>query len=303
MIAIVIPFYKFTFFQETLESLANQTNKNFNVYIGDDASKENCSDLLEQYKDRFNFVYKRFEHNLGNTSLVKQWERCIDLTTNEDWLMVLGDDDVLSTNYIAEFYKHLPEINKNNCNVVRFASVTIDNRSNQTSPLFTHPKIEKATDFFHRRFTNKTRSSLSEYMFKKHAYNKYGFYNYNLAWFTDDRAWLEFSEFKNIYSINSAFLSFRLSEENISRANFKTHEKEILRLAFFKFITLEHLSKFTRAQQRFLLLYYEQIIYKHKKVSFNFWLFVFTSFLKQCYFVQSIKFTRRVFIHLRKNDH
>ena len=40
MLAIVIPYYKLTFFEATLQSLADQTDKRFMVYIGDDASLE-----------------------------------------------------------------------------------------------------------------------------------------------------------------------------------------------------------------------------------------------------------------------
>lgn len=38
MLAIVIPYYKYTFFEATLISLKNQTDKRFNVYVGNDAS-------------------------------------------------------------------------------------------------------------------------------------------------------------------------------------------------------------------------------------------------------------------------
>jgi len=305
MLAIVIPYYKLSFFEETLLSLTNQTNKEFNVYIGNDASPEEPEEpkeLLEKYNGQFNFSYKRFENNLGGTSLTKQWDRCIAMTQNEEWLMILGDDDVLSPTCIAEFYKCLPEIIVENCKVVRFASVIIDGLNNRSSSLYAHPKLEKATDFFYRRITNKTRSSLSEYIFMRSQYKKYGFYDYNLAWFTDDRAWLEFSEFKNIYSINNAFVSFRLSDENISRVDYKSNEKEVVRLQFFKFIVSKHLNKFKRYQQRHFLLHYEQLIYKNKRVNFYFWLLVFSSFLKRFYFIQGIKFTRRVFIHLRINE-
>ena len=33
MLAIVIPYFKLTFFEETLQSLANQTDQRFKVYI------------------------------------------------------------------------------------------------------------------------------------------------------------------------------------------------------------------------------------------------------------------------------
>lgn len=300
MLAIVIPYYKIIYFKATLQSLADQTDKRFKVYIGDDASLDSPQDLLLKYEGQLNLAYKRFERNLGGTSLTKQWDRCIAMSRNEEWLMILGDDDVLSPTCIAEFYRCLPEIIKDNCKVVRFATVIIDGLNNQLSSLYTHPKLEKATDFFYRRFTNKTRSSLSEYIFKRNQYKKFGFYNYDLAWFADDRALLEFSEFKNIYSINNAFVSFRLSDENISRANYKSHEKQILRLQFFKFIVSKHLNKFKRYQQRSFLLHYEQLIYINKSVNFYFWLLVLLSFLKIFYFIQGIKFTRRVLIHLRK---
>ena len=90
MLAIVIPYYKLTFFEASLQSLDNQTDKRFKVYIGDDTSSENPVNLLEKYKGKFDFVYHRFEENLGGVSLVKQWERCIALSGDEEWVIILG---------------------------------------------------------------------------------------------------------------------------------------------------------------------------------------------------------------------
>jgi len=104
-LAIVIPYYKIDFFEVCLESLSIQTNKNFKVYIGDDASPEDPSEILEHFKDSLNIVYHRFYENLGGTSLTQQWHRCINLSAGERWIMILGDDDYLSENYVEEFYK------------------------------------------------------------------------------------------------------------------------------------------------------------------------------------------------------
>lgn len=301
MLAIVIPYYKISFFEEALQSLANQTDKRFKVYIGDDASPENPSEIIAKYKDQLDFVYHRFKTNLGETSLVQQWERCIALSSNEEWIMILGDDDVMGANCISDFYANLPEIIQVKCNVVRFSTLIIDGKRTVLSSIYTHPKVEKATDFFYRRFTNKTRSSLSEYVFKRNAYERFGFYNYDLAWYADDRAWLEFSEFKNIYTINSAIVHFRSSNENISRNNYKRKEKEVVQLQFFKYIVSKSLLKFKPDQQKHFMMYYEQLIYKNKKVCFSFWLFLSLSFIKCFYFVEVLKFTRRILIYL-KND-
>jgi len=301
MVAIVIPYYKLTYFETTLQSMANQTNKQFKVYIGDDASPENPSRLLEKYQGQFDFVYYKFEENLGSISLVKQWDRCIELIEDEEWVMILGDDDELSSNCIAEFYKYLPEIELNNCKVIRYATIINDEVNQKLSTLYTHPTLEKATDFFYRRFTNQTRSSLSEYIFKRSSYEKFGFYNYELAWYADDRAWLEFSEFKHIYSINTSYVIFRLSNENISRANYKIKEKQKATLQFYKFLLGKHFNRFKRYQRKDLLLYYEQLVYKNKEVTFAFWLLLSLLFLVCFYPLQSIKFSRRFLIHLRNN--
>ncbi len=101
MLAIVIPYFKLIFFEETLQSLANQTDNRFKVYIGDDASPENPSDLLEKYQGQFDFGYHKFKENLGGVSLVKQWERCIALSQKEEWIMILGDDDLLDHSIVA----------------------------------------------------------------------------------------------------------------------------------------------------------------------------------------------------------
>ena len=61
MLAIVIPYYKLSFFEETLKSLADQTDKRFKVYIGNDASSENPINIFNKYKPRINLKYKKFE--------------------------------------------------------------------------------------------------------------------------------------------------------------------------------------------------------------------------------------------------
>jgi hypothetical protein len=78
-----------------LLSLKNQTNKQFTVYIGNDASSEDPSELLKKYNHDFAFRYKKFDSNQGSISLTKQWERCLKLIGDEPWVMILGDDDKL----------------------------------------------------------------------------------------------------------------------------------------------------------------------------------------------------------------
>lgn len=214
-LAIIIPYFKIDFFEKTLSSLAQQTDQRFNVYIGDDASPDSPVELLEKYKGKFNFTYQKFEKNLGSICLTKQWERCIEMMRDEEWFMVLGDDDVLGDNVVEEFYKNYKEFNGVS-NVIRYSSIVVDGNSNVLYDKNIHPKFENSMNSFFRKINGETRSSLSEYVFFKKKYDVIKFKDFDLAWCSDDIAVLEIAGNKNIFSINNSEVSVRVSSNNIS---------------------------------------------------------------------------------------
>ncbi|RUT70389.1 glycosyltransferase family 2 protein [Flavobacterium cupreum] len=216
MLAIIIPYYKLTFFEAALESLANQTDKRFRVYIGDDASTEDCSVLLARYKKKIDFVYHRFEDNLGSISLTRQWERCIALSTAEKWLMLLGDDDVLGSNVVEEFYGFL-DSKKEKVDLIRFNLSIIDKEGQLQGSNFEHEVHEKAEQLLDQMLLMKETITASEFIFSRAIYsaNK-GFVDFPLAWFSDYATWLVFSKNNGIHYIKSASVYWRLSGINIS---------------------------------------------------------------------------------------
>lgn len=295
MLAIVIPYFKHTFFEATFESLANQTDQRFKVYIGDDASPEDPTVLLGKYKGKFDFVYYRFESNLGGVSLVKQWERCIAMTEDEEWLMILGDDDVLGENVVAAFYENLPEVVKDGINVVRFSTQIINANSGIISKSFQHPEYETAGDSWYRKFKGKTRSSLSEHVFLKKSYAKFGFVDYPLAWHSDDKAWLDFSENKMIYSINESIVFIRISDSSISGRNDNHHLKKIATLQFFENSIASNLQLFSKQQRLELLYGYELVIKRVRKINLKEWLVLSALYFENFNFLVLIKLARRIY--------
>ncbi|WP_298262442.1 glycosyltransferase family A protein [uncultured Lutibacter sp.] len=295
MLAIVIPYFKITFFKETLDSLANQTDKRFNVYIGDDASLEDPTELLEKYKGQFNFEYHRFESNLGSISLVKQWERCIELFKDEEWIMILGDDDKLGENVVELFYKNFNIFNKKSY-LIRFATKVIFQKSNTISNIFKHPIWEKESTFFSRLIKSQTRSSLSEYIFYKLVYKKYGFKDYYLGWGSDCNACLDFSDGKKIFTINDAIVYFRISDKNISGNKKDLLLKNNASIQLFKDIIINKLHLFNKIEKLEILMIYEVTIKKYRKLSLKEWFFLFKKYILILNFISIIKFIRRFFI-------
>ncbi len=278
MLAIVIPYYKITYFEQTLASLAKQTNKNFNVYIGDDASPDDPGRLIERYKEILNLTYKKFNENLGETSLTKQWDRCIDMARDEKWIMILGDDDRLGETVVEAWYEH-NQIFSGKYNVVRFASRIITEQIGEISAIYKHPVKEKAADSCFKRFKGLTKSTLSEHVFLKQAYLKYGFYNYPLAWHSDDRAWLEFSEDKMIYTINDAWVYIRNSAENISGRTDDLHIKKRASLSYHKFL-LSKLALFNKEQREYLLRKFEKNHHEGTGPELNEWFYLLGIYIK-----------------------
>lgn len=235
MLAIIIPYYKLTFFEAALESLANQTDERFRVYIGDDASPEDCSVLLARYKEKIDFVYHRFEDNLGSISLTRQWERCIALSGDEKWLMLLGDDDVLAPNVVEEFYAFL-NLKKDKVDLIRFNLCTIDKNGQLQAANFEHEVHEKAEQLLDQMLLMKETITASEFIFSRNIYNdNKGFVDFPLAWFSDYATWLVFSKNNGIHYIKSASVYWRLSGINISSesSNIKNIQLKVRSLFLF----------------------------------------------------------------------
>ncbi|WDF59099.1 glycosyltransferase [Flavobacterium sp. KACC 22758] len=215
MLAIIIPFYKLDFFEDTLLSLSDQTNKKFTVYIGDDASPHDPITLLEKYEGKINFIYHRFESNLGSISLTKQWERSIALSNNERWIMLLGDDDVLSNNVVEEFYNFI-QYNKD-AELIRFNLKVIDENGKSTSKDFNHSVHETSEILLDQMLLMKETITASEFIFSRDVYNlNHGFVEFPLAWFSDYATWLIYGKNKGIFYIKRATVYWRLSSNNIS---------------------------------------------------------------------------------------
>lgn len=264
MLAIVIPYYKLSYFEQTLQSLSNQTNQKFNVYVGDDASPENPTALVSKFETKIRLKYKRFDENLGATSLTKQWERCLHLAQNEEWVMILGDDDVLGENVIDEFYNSIESIDKNNCKVVRFATQKIDTHSNSISDIYSHPEIEKSSSFLTRLYAEWSRSSLSEYLFNKKILLQKGIVDFPVAWHSDIALVLEVSDYKEVYSVNNAVVLVRVSQNSISGSDAFIKQKAKADFYFGNYL-IQNLHRFSKQERKIVTARIEKLALNNRR--------------------------------------
>ncbi|AEI51012.1 glycosyltransferase family 2 protein [Runella slithyformis] len=228
-LAIVIPAFKKKFLRETLDSLKNQTNKAFSVYIGDDNSPENLWEIIKDFIDELDIIYKKYESNWGAKDLVSHWNRCIDLVKDEDWIWLFSDDDCMNSNCVESFYQF---IKKNpDKDLIHFNVKVIDSSSKEIMAyraLNNFPSNMTGSEFFKAKILHKIHSYVIEYVFKRQLIDSYGkFINFDLAWCSDDATWINFAQSTGISTIEGVYVRWRLSDINIS--SIKSDSKIVIR--------------------------------------------------------------------------
>ena len=104
MIEIIIPAYNcISTLDRTLDSLQNQSNKNFTVLIIDDCSTQDLCSVIERYKDTLSIQYLRNEKNMG-VGMTRQ--KGID-ETKAEYIAFLDADDILLSNAIDDWNKEI----------------------------------------------------------------------------------------------------------------------------------------------------------------------------------------------------
>lgn len=250
-LAIIIPYFKIDYFEETLQSIENQSDKRFHVYIGDDNSPDTPELIIEKNLKTTKYSYIKFPQNLGGKDLTKQWHRCINLSSQEEWIMILGDDDVLEKDVVSQFYNNLHKISENNIEVIRYSTKTINKDSIVTSIFRLKSNLIQSKASFIDKLLKKERSSLSEHIFSRKSFEKNHFKNFPIAFGSDDVAWLEFSNFSNLLGIKDCYVLIRDSEINLSSTPDKKIGRERVKgiFAYNKYILQRHAHHFNLKQK------------------------------------------------------
>ena len=215
-LAIIIPAYKATFLPAALDSIAIQTCKDFTLYIGDDCSPEPIGNIVEQYRDKIELVYQRFDTNLGGKDLVAQWERCIAMSQDEPYIWLFSDDDVMEANCVEELFRQI-ENTKGVYNLYHFNVDVIDERGAFKCRQQDYPAVLSAYRFYRGKNSMRLSAFVVENVFSRKVYERFGgFMKYDLAWGSDIATWIVFCGEKGMCTVPHARIKWRQSSQNIS---------------------------------------------------------------------------------------
>jgi glycosyltransferase involved in cell wall biosynthesis len=268
-LAILIPAYKPDFLAQSLKCLARQTDQRFAIYIFDDASPADIQGIARSILSARPFTFKRFEKNLGGTSLPQHWNRCV-AETHEPWLWLFSDDDLMDDNCVAAFHKFL-ETEAASADIVRFDGWLVDAADKIIGPHTFEADRESWLEYAYGHLMGWRRLFMQQLVFRRSAFETMGgFLDLPLATAADDAALIAMARTKPVRQISRAKAYWRCSDKNITpdRSLKKRSEKFRAVLLFVWWLEKqlqaprEHLfaddaAAFQRATDRFLV---EQIL-------------------------------------------
>lgn len=214
-LAIVIPAYRSKYLDDVFKSFSDQTCKEFRIYVGDDNSPDDIYSIVEKWKDKINIEYTRFDHNIGASNLVAQWNRCFDLVKDESWIWLFSDDDFVDSNCVSSFYSSL--ISNPLFDIFHFDTVIVDEHGDRFRKASQYPRIISGSDYLDLTFRWKDRTNGISFIVRREKFYSHGCFQYfDLAWGSDNATWLKLSNPNGIYTIPGAYTYWRYGGGSIS---------------------------------------------------------------------------------------
>lgn len=253
--AIVIPFYKIDFFGALLERLAAQTDKDFVVYVGNDASVVEAEQLIKSFSGRLDVRYNRFEKNIGRYDLAGQWNRCVSLAGDEEWLWVIGDDDLPSTDCVAEIRKASLIADEAGAHVIHIPGIVINSNGDQVGTRADFPSVLNSGKHYIKQLRGEAMSmTLANSVYRRSAFEETGqFKSYPQGWGSDHATPLAVAAGGPFVTVDQASLGFRMSGINISSKVDDVAEKMQGRLLYGEWLSGKAWEWYDEATARELL--------------------------------------------------
>lgn len=100
-IGVIIPVYNVeNLLKKCVDSVVNQSYKNFTIYLVDDGSTDNSGKICDEYKEKYDFIQVFHKEN-GGLSDARNY--ALDRIDTE-YVIFIDSDDYIAKNYIEELY-------------------------------------------------------------------------------------------------------------------------------------------------------------------------------------------------------
>ena len=226
LISIITPTYNCgKFIGETIESVINQTYKNWEMIIVDDCSKDNTKDIVNKYAQNDDRIkYHLLETNSG-AAVART--RAMELA-NGDYMAFLDSDDLWVEDKLEKQLKFMKE---NNFNFVCTEYEQIDEQSNLLGKII---KVRDKANY--NRILLDCPVGNSTVMYNVKAMGKFKVHNIRKR--NDDALWLQMLKKEEyIYGMKEILMKYRIRENSIS-----SNKLDLVKYHWYLYREIENLS-------------------------------------------------------------
>ena len=212
------------YLKEAIDSVLNQTYRNWEIIFWDNQSTDNSAQIVKSYDDkRIKYFYAQEFTPLGrarNLAIEK---------TNGKWVAFLDCDDIWDKNKLAHSFNELINYKNNNKVSLIYSKALVINKNNKIiykhskSPSgYIHDKLLSDGDFI----------VFSSIIVKKDILNQIGKINENLNYCEDYELLLKVTKNYEAIGVDEYLISYRMHSDNITST--KVYENNIEVVNFLK---------------------------------------------------------------------
>lgn len=232
---IVVSYNHAKYIEENLTSIKNQTYKNIELIVADDASSDNSVEVFEKWLSDNNYTAKKKFHK-KNTGLATTLNECIEMV-NGKFVKFIAADDFLEPRSIEECVKVLEAIG-DEVGMVFTDFITVDESSHIIDNLITY---KDANFFDHGNLLDKNQLLFRNViiaptaLLRTTALKATGPYISNFILEDHDR-WLRINELYRIGFVNEKLANYRVVDSGVTstRHDRMVVEDIILKLKYDK---------------------------------------------------------------------
>ncbi len=194
---------------ETLDSALNQTEKNFEIIVVDDASTDSTEKVVKGFTD----PRIRYFKNNKNLGVPKNYNYVFSLAKGE-YLCLLEDHDLLDPGYLEELlslFKSHPELS------FAFCSIAMIDQNGKKKIKYSHPfpKVISSKKALRRLLTRITcPCSLTTLIRRSFLCNFEEPFSSDFWWYADINLWMQLAAKGDLGYVDKPLLQMRFREEN-----------------------------------------------------------------------------------------
>lgn len=146
-ISVIVPVYKVEkYLSRCVESILNQTYKDFELILVDDGSPDSCPDLCDEYAKKYCFIHIIHQKNGGLSAARNSGIEWVLTNSDSQWITFIDSDDWIHPEYLDSLLK--ANIDNNTKISVGQVFVTKEYTVNFSDEPKNHISLEKTENVF-----------------------------------------------------------------------------------------------------------------------------------------------------------